>query len=135
MKTLDPIKLLALRPHPEGGHFRETIRTDPGPDGRSRMTAILFHLAAGERSHWHRVDADEVWLWHAGKPLTLLVEGVGKITLGPALEHGEQLQAIVPAGRWQSAEVTEGWALITCVVAPGFEFNGFELAAPGWSPL
>ncbi len=128
-------KLLGLIPHPEGGHFRETIRTADGPDGRSRMTAILFLLAAGERSHWHRVDADELWLWHSGMGLTLSIEGEQPITLGPKLECGQALQAIVPAGSWQSAEVANGWALVTCVVAPGFEFSGFELAAPGWSPI
>ncbi|ATY34870.1 cupin (plasmid) [Sphingomonas psychrotolerans] len=131
---VDLITLLDLQPHPEGGHFRETIRTADGPDGRSRMTAILFLLAEGERSHWHRVDADEVWLWHSGTPLTLWIDGQDPIFLGPDAGRGQQVQAIVPAGTWQSAEVATGWALMTCVVAPGFEFGGFELAPPGWSP-
>jgi len=128
------IKLLDLQPHPEGGHFRETIRTADGPDGRSRLTAILFLLAAGERSHWHRVDADEVWLWHSGTALTLRIDREAIVTLGPDVDRGHQVQAIVPAGAWQSAEVSTGWALVSCVVAPGFQFSGFELAPQGWSP-
>jgi predicted cupin superfamily sugar epimerase len=128
------IQLLDLRPHPEGGHFRETIRLADGPDGRSRMTAILFLLQEGERSHWHRVDADEVWLWHSGTSLTLSIGGTDVVTLGADLLHGHELQAVVPAGAWQSAEVASGWALVTCVVAPGFNFSGFELAPPNWSP-
>lgn len=131
---MELIKLLNLHPHPEGGHFRETMRTADGPDGRPRLTAILFLLAAGERSRWHRVDADEVWLWHSGTALTLLIDGQKVITLGPNVDRGQQVQAIVPAGTWQSAEVATGWGLVTCVVAPGFEFSGFELAPPGWSP-
>lgn len=112
------IEQLDLSPHPEGGHFRETIRLADGPDGRSRMTAILFLLQEGERSHWHRVDADEVWLWHSGTSLTLRIEGNEPVTLGADLSQGQELQAIVPAGAWQSAEVSSGWALVTCIVTP-----------------
>ena len=128
------IEQLDLSPHPEGGHFRETIRLADGPDGRSRMTAILFLLEEGERSHWHRVDADEVWLWHSGTSLTLRIEGNEPVTLGADLSQGQELPAIVPAGAWQSAEVSSGWALVTCIVTPGFNFSGFELAPPDWSP-
>jgi uncharacterized protein len=128
------IERLALAPHPEGGHYRETVRVADGPDGRSRMTAILFLLQAGERSHWHRVDADELWLWQAGAPLALAIEGEARVTLGGDVARGQQLQALVPAGRWQSAEADAGWTLVSCVVAPGFAFDGFELAPPGWSP-
>ncbi|RXD06637.1 cupin domain-containing protein [Sphingomonas sp. UV9] len=128
------IEQLGLSPHPEGGHFRETIRLADGQDGRSRMTAILFLLQEGERSHWHRVDADEVWLWHSGTSLTLRIEGNEPVTLGADLSQGQELQAIVPAGAWQSAEVNSGWALVTCIVTPGFNFSGFELAPPNWSP-
>lgn len=130
----DLIERLALAPHPEGGHYRETVRVADGPDGRSRMTAILFLLQAGERSHWHRVDADELWLWQAGAPLALAIEGQARVTLGGDVARGQQLQALVPAGRWQSAEADAGWTLVSCVVAPGFAFDGFELAPPGWSP-
>ncbi len=131
---MELIEKLKLTPHPEGGHYRETIRTGAGPDGRSRMTAILFLLCEGERSHWHRVDADELWLWQSGAPLTLLLEDNRTVTLGPDVARGEQLQALVRAGRWQAAEVARDWALVSCVVAPGFEFGGFELAPPNWSP-
>lgn len=128
------IERLALARHPEGGHYRETVRAADGPDGRSRMTAILFLLEPGERSHWHRVDADELWLWQAGAPLALVVEGQPPVTLGGNVARGQQLQALVPAGRWQSAEADAGWTLVSCVVAPGFTFDGFELAPPGWAP-
>ncbi|MGK6322474.1 cupin domain-containing protein [Sphingomonas sp. DT-51] len=128
------IRQLDLRPHPEGGHYRETLRLPDGPDGRSRMTAILFLLGAGERSHWHRVDAAELWLWHAGSPLTLTIDREAPVRLGAAVASGELPQVLVPAGAWQAAEAADGWALVSCVVAPGFDFAGFELAAPGWSP-
>lgn len=88
---------------------------------------------AGGRSHWHRVDADELWLWHGGSPLTLRM-GVEEIVLGGDLLAGQQVQAMVPAGVWQSAEADRGWALVSCVVTPGFDFAGFELAPPDWSP-
>ncbi len=126
------VRGLDLSPHPEGGHFRETVRLPAGVDGRSRMTAILFILGAGERSHWHRVDADELWLWHAGSPLTLRIGGT-QMRLGSDIGGGEQVQAMVPAGVWQSAEADTGWALVSCVVTPGFSFEGFELAPPNWS--
>jgi predicted cupin superfamily sugar epimerase len=127
------VRQLALTAHPEGGHYRETARLPAGADGRSRMTAILFLLNAGEQSHWHRVDADELWLWHAGSPLTLRI-GTGQAVLGCDVLAGEQVQALVPAGTWQSARADSGWALVSCVVSPGFEFDGFELAPPDWSP-
>ena len=131
------IQLLGLEPHPEGGHFRETFR-DPSPvGGRAASTAIYFLLARGERSHWHRVDAAEVWHWYAGDPLSLAVNEGGATTLlrlGADLLAGERPQAVVPAGAWQSAESLGAWTLVGCTVAPGFEFTGFELAPPGWTP-
>jgi len=134
----DIIRLLGLQPHPEGGHFCETFRDAPGPDGRERSTAIYFLLKRGERSHWHRVDAAEVWHFHAGAPLTLRIapEGalVETIRLGPDLASGERPQAVVPAGVWQAAESVGAWTLVGCTVAPGFRFAGFELAPPGWQP-
>lgn len=132
--SADIIQQLRLAPHPEGGHYRETLRLPAGPEGRSPMTAILFLLEAGERSHWHRVDAAELWLWHAGAPLTLRIEGGELIRLGSAIDDGEQPQGLVPAGQWQSAEADRGWALVSCVVSPGFDFAGFELAPPRWQP-
>ncbi len=100
-------------------------------------TSILFLLAAGERSHWHRVDASEIWLWHAGAPLRLGIAGGAKrqeVRLGLDLAAGEALQAVVPTGTWQDAESLGGWSLVSCVVAPAFEFAGFEMAPPEWSP-
>lgn len=128
---------LALTPHPEGGHYRETIRHADPAGGRARMTAILFLLDVGERSHWHRVDAEELWLWHAGAPLTLSIaddSGIVRHRLGGDIAGGETPQALVPTGAWQAAEARDGWALVSCVVTPGFDFAGFELAPPGWEP-
>jgi hypothetical protein len=132
------IARLDLKPHPEGGHFRETFR-DPrrDADGRSVSTAIYFLLARGERSHWHRIDAVEVWHYHAGSPLTLeIADGDSRrvVALGPDLAAGHVPQAIVPARAWQAAESTGDWTLVGCTVSPGFEFAGFELAPKGWAP-
>lgn len=131
------ISRLDLKPHPEGGHFVETFRDSPGPDGRSRATAIYFLLRAGERSHWHKVDASEMWFWHAGAPLKLSVAEGGvtrKIMLGADLVAGEDPQAVVPAHAWQAAESMGAWTLVSCAVAPGFDFAGFTLAPPDWAP-
>jgi predicted cupin superfamily sugar epimerase len=124
---------LRLSPHPEGGHFREIWRDAPSGGGRGAATSIYFLLAEGERSHWHRVDAAELWLWQSGAPLLLQVNAA-QIRLGPDLGAGESLQAVVPAQAWQAAESLGAWTLVSCVVAPAFEFSGFELAPPGWSP-
>jgi predicted cupin superfamily sugar epimerase len=132
------IRLLDLKPHPEGGHFRETFRDSRTIDGRAASTAIYFLLARGERSHWHRVDAVEVWHWYAGAPLALEISQsagcVDQVTLGNDLSAGERPQAIVPARAWQAAHSHGAWTLCGCTVAPGFEFSGFELAAKAWSP-
>jgi predicted cupin superfamily sugar epimerase len=128
------VRALDLRPHPEGGHFRETWRDQPADGGRGVGTAILFLLAAGQRSHWHRVDAAEMWLWQAGAPLTLEIHGAEDIVLGPDMREGHALQGLVPAGHWQAAQSQGAWTLVSCVVTPAFRFEGFELAPPGWSP-
>jgi predicted cupin superfamily sugar epimerase len=137
MTAAEVIRRLGLAPHPEGGHFRETFR-DPRTDasGRAASTAIYFLLARGERSHWHRVDAAEIWHFHAGSPLLLHIADRKPETLrlGVDLAAGEQPQGIVPAGAWQAAETTGDWTLVGCTVAPGFEFAKFELAPPGWAP-
>ncbi|BAQ15487.1 hypothetical protein of Cupin superfamily [Methyloceanibacter caenitepidi] len=129
---------LALQPHPEGGWFRETFRDEAGTDGRAHSTAILFLLAAGDVSHWHRVDAVETWHWYAGAPLALRVADeaglVQEITLGSDIFGGQQPQAVVPANAWQSARSLGDWTLVGCTVAPGFQFEGFELAPQGWEP-
>ncbi len=134
----DIIRLLDLKPHPEGGYFRETFRDATPIGGRAASTAIYFLLARGERSHWHRIDAVEIWHWYSGAPLTLEIAAVpGRIeraTLGADLAGGERPQAIVPAQAWQAAQSLGDWTLCGCAVAPGFDFKGFELAPPGWSP-
>ena len=128
------IAALGLHPHPEGGHYRETWRDTPADGTRGAGTAILFLLRAGERSHWHRVDAAELWLWHAGAPLRLLREPGPDLTLGPNLAAGEALQGFVPPHAWQAAEPLGAWTLVSCTVSPAFRFEGFELAPPGWAP-
>lgn len=136
-RAADIVARLGLIPHPEGGHFRETFRDSPGPDGRARSTAILFLLAKGERSHWHRVDATEIWHFHAGDPLLLDIDDGrrrSRMTLGPDVLNGCFPQGVVPAGAWQAAESTGAWSLVGCTVAPGFDFKGFELAPPGFDP-
>ena len=134
----DIIARLGLKPHPEGGHYRETFRDSScDANGRSRSTAIYFLLARGERSHWHRIDAVEVWHYYAGDALTLRIADGSEtriITLGPDIAAGEAPQAIVPAHAWQAAESTGEWTLVGCTVAPGFEFAKFELAPKGWHP-
>lgn len=140
MPVLDPsaiIATLGMRPHPEGGHYVETFK-DAAGDGRPASTAIYYLLKAGERSHWHRVDAAEVWHHYAGAPLALSLSERGdtatRHVLGPDLPAGERPQVVVPAGVWQAAESLGDWTLVGCTVAPGFRFEGFELAAPGWAP-
>jgi predicted cupin superfamily sugar epimerase len=131
------IAKLGLHPHPEGGWYRQTW---VGPDlhigtkTRASGTAILFLLKAGERSHWHRVDADEIWIWNAGAPLMLsLGETVARdIRMGPEVLGGDVVQAVVPAGHWQAAHSLGDWSLVTCTVSPGFRFEGFDLADPGF---
>ena len=136
----DIIRLLDLKPHPEGGHYCQTFRDPRTIDGtRAASTAIYFLLARGERSHWHRVDAVEVWHYHAGAPLALEIAATAKgpvqrITLGGDLAAGERPQAVVPAQAWQAAQSLGDWTLVGCTVAPGFEFAGFELAPQGWTP-
>ena len=137
--AVDIIARLELKPHPEGGYYRETFR-DARTDaqGRARSTAIYYLLARGDRSQWHRIDAVEIWHYYSGAPLTLGIANEGcaphTITLGPDVGAGERPQAIVPAGAWQSAESTGDWTLVGCSVAPGFEFAKFELAAKDWQP-
>jgi uncharacterized protein len=138
LSAADVIRQLALAPHPEGGHYRETFRDVHSLEGgRPASTAIYFLLARGERSHWHRIDAVEVWHWYAGAPLDLSMTTGGSTTfvrLGPALASGEEPQAIVRANAWQMAETTGDWTLCGCTVAPGFDFRFFELAPKDWAP-
>ncbi len=133
----DVIHALNLKPHPEGGHYRETFRDARQIDGRAASTAILFLLARGERSHWHRIDAVEIWHFYDGAPLKLsVVDGSTEeiIRLGADIAAGETPQVTVPARAWQAAESLGDWSLVGCTVAPGFTFEAFELAPAGWSP-
>ena len=134
------IARLGLQPHPEGGHYRETFR-DPAADadGRARSTAILFLLGPGETSEWHRVDAVEIWHYHAGAPLVLTLSPNGHDAsahhLGPNLAAGQMPQLVVPTLCWQTATSLGAWTLVGCTVAPGFRFEGFEMAPPDWRPV
>ncbi|MGC1498181.1 MAG: cupin domain-containing protein [Sulfitobacter sp.] len=121
---------LNLAPHPEGGYFRQSWIAQN--EGRATGTCIYFLLKAGQGSHWHRVDATEIWLYHAGAPLML---SLAETDAGPATEHlltpdlnaGEP-QIIVPENHWQAARSTGEYTLVSCTVSPGFRFEGFTLA-------
>lgn len=132
------IARLALVPHPEGGHYRETFRDPRTLDGRSVGSAIYYLLDTGEVSEWHRVDAAEIWHWHAGAPLVITQSPNGHDAaaahLGPDLARGQQPQIVVPAGHWQTATSLGAWTLVGCTVSPAFEFSGFEMAPPDWRP-
>jgi len=138
MTADDIIAHLGLTPHPEGGHFRQTWIANAKPGERASGTAIYFLLKAGERSHWHRVDATEIWLYHAGAPLTL---SLSASDLGPAHDHilgpdlaaGQAPQIIVPKDHWQAAQSTGDWTLVSCTVSPAFQFDGFTLADPDFT--
>lgn len=136
------IDTLRLEPHPEGGWYRETWRGPQGADGRAIGTAIQFLLKSDQRSHWHRIDAHELWIWQAGDPLMLLTaadeaESATKCTLGRSVTQGQLTQVVVEPREWQSAQpvaASAGYTLVSCVVTPGFEFEKFELAPDGWYP-
>ena len=134
----DIIRLLGLKPHPEGGHYRETWRADAALGERACGTAIYYLLEAHEVSRWHRVDAEEIWHWYAGAPLTLGLSHDGRTTetliLGPDLLHKARPQIIVPRYCWQTARSQGDWTLVGCTVSPGFTFDGFEMAPRGWEP-
>ena len=139
MTAAELIKVLALQPHPEGGHYRETFRDDAevGPQGRAASTAIYFLLQAGEVSRWHTVDAVEIWHYYAGDPLEITVHRDGardRYVLGADIAAGQRPQVIVPVMAWQMARPLGAWTLVGCTVAPGFEFAGFTLAPPGFEP-
>ncbi|SHE43944.1 hypothetical protein SAMN05444339_101369 [Loktanella atrilutea] len=136
MTADDLIAHLDLSPHPEGGWYRQTWVADN--PGRPTGTAILFLLKAAEISHWHTVDATEIWFHHAGAPLILRQAATSAgpahaTVLGPKVLQGHAVQAIVPAGHWQSAQSTGDWSLVSCTVSPGFDFAGFTLTPPGFN--
>ncbi|WP_102225070.1 cupin domain-containing protein [Acidimangrovimonas sediminis] len=146
MTAEEIVARLNLAPHPEGGWYRETWRADLAESGgdagpldapRPTGTAILFLLAGGRPSHWHRVDATEIWHFHAGAPLILSTAATAEgpatdLTLGTDLAAGQMPQGIVPTQHWQAARTTGDWTLVGCTVSPGFRFEGFELAPPGF---
>lgn len=142
MTAEELIERLDLAPHPEGGWYRETFRSTSHAGRRAAATAVYYLIQPGQASHWNRVDADEIWLWHGGDPLDLRIadgdEGpVRSERLGGRLSEGEQPQLVVGAGCWQAAEPVggdAGYTFLSCVVAPGFQFSGYELARPGWAP-
>ena len=139
MQTADEIiRLLGLEAHPEGGHFRETWRAAAIAGERAAGTAIYYLLREGEVSHWHRVDATEIWHWHAGSPLELSLSPDGRSVerkqLGTSFSAGLRPQLLVPAHCWQSARSLGEWTLVGCTVSPAFEFSGFEMAPGGWQP-
>ena len=139
MSPEEIIRTLGMQPHPEGGHFVETWRDAPVDGGRGAGTAICYLLQAGEYSHWHRVDAAEIWHWYAGGPLALTISPDGHDAvaqhLGPEILAGQTPQVVVPKGHWQTAESLGGWTLVGCTVSPAFQFEGFELAPPDWRPV
>lgn len=133
------IRLLDLKPHPEGGHFRETFRdAHTDAEGRSVGTAIYYLLEAGETSEWHRCDAAEIWHYYAGAPLVITISPNGHDAsahhLGPNLASGQRPQIVVGKDEWQSATSLGAWTLVGCTVAPGFTFEGFEMAPKDWRP-
>lgn len=138
MTAEDIIDLLKLERHPEGGWYVQTFRDPDGIDGRANSTAIYYLLEGGDRSHWHTVDAVEIWHYHAGAPLELRLSDDGQtvrsVLLGADLISGQRPQGLVRKGEWQSARSLGDWTLIGCTVAPGFEFSGFRMAEPGWEP-
>ncbi|MGC6390974.1 MAG: cupin domain-containing protein [Alphaproteobacteria bacterium] len=135
MTADDIIATLQLKPHPEGGYYRETWVAEHSPGTRPTGTCIYFLLAEGMRSHWHKVDATEIWHFHSGAELLLTTSPTqhGPVTrhrLGPDLLKGARPQVIVPELVWQSAQSMGPWSLVSCTVSPGFQFEGFTLAPP-----
>jgi len=137
MTAEELIRTHQLVPHPEGGWYRETWRAKAGPGERAAASAVFYVMQPGEESHWNRVDADEIWLWHGGDPIDV---SIGEGDDGPVRTlrlDGTQPQVIVPRASWQAAVPVageSGFAFISCVATPAFEFSGFELAEAGWSP-
>lgn len=133
----DVIFTLGMQRHPEGGWYARTFEDAEKADGRARSTAIYYLLEADDTSHWHRIDAVEVWHFYAGSPLRLRISNgisADEHILGADIAAGQRPQIVVPSKAWQSAVSTGAWTLVGCTVAPGFEFSGFELADANWAP-
>lgn len=139
MTADEVVSLLNMQPHPEGGYYAETFRDEvTDATGRAASTLIYFLLPAGIVSRWHKVDAVETWHWYGGAPLELSISADGTqrqdLRLGNNLAAGERPQGIVPRNGWQQARSLGAWTLVGCTVAPGFQFEGFEMAPDGWEP-
>ncbi|MFT6397566.1 MAG: putative cupin superfamily sugar epimerase [Bradymonadia bacterium] len=134
MTSDEVIRTLGLAAHPEGGFYKELYRADA--DGRSPITSIYFLLDSTRPSHWHRIDASEIWYYHAGAALELRTfDGEHEsFVLGADLVSGQRPQAVVPPNAWQAARTLGEWTLVGCAVGPGFDFSTFELAPADWSP-
>lgn len=130
---------LDMQPHPEGGHYVETFRDASDGETRGAVTCIHFLLQLGEVSAWHRVDATEIWHFAAGDPLVLTLSANGHDAeakkLGTDLQAGQRPHIVVPPNCWQTAETLGRWTLVSCIVAPAFSFDGFDLAPPDWRPM
>ncbi|KZM51104.1 cupin domain-containing protein [Labrenzia sp. OB1] len=133
------VTLLRMQPHPEGGFYAETFRDEVTDEsGRAASTLIYFLLPEGVLSRWHKVDAVETWHWYAGAPLELSISPDGRakqvLAVGNDLAAGQRPQGVVPRDAWQQARSLGSWTLVGCTVAPGFQFEGFEMAPEGWEP-
>lgn len=137
MNAREIVDLLGLEPHPEGGYYKQMF-ADTASDERAYSTAIYYLLEGGSAGRWHRVDSAEVWHYYAGAPLRLTISPDGVTTseqiLGQDLRDGQRPQVVIPRGEWQSAQSLGNWTLVGCTVAPGFEFQYFEMAEEGWQP-
>jgi len=127
------IKFLQLQPHPEGGWYKQTWKSEDTLSGRASGTSIYFLLKAGEISHWHKIDSVEIWHYYDGSPLILRTadesnNGIETKILGPDLAKSHSPQLLVNKNLWQSAETTGDYTLVGCTVSPGFEFSKFTLA-------
>lgn len=133
------IAKLRLEPHPGGGHYRETWRADTDGDHRPSGSAAIHLLESGQRLAWHRVGSVEVWLFHDGGPLELVIAADEvarpvRHVLGPKVVEGEEPQVVVPAGAWRSARSLGTWSLAGRVASPASEVDGLEFAPAGWEP-
>ena len=143
-RATELIRELNLKPHPEGGYFREVFRSEhkvkPSDDrpARSALTAIYFLLVKGQHSRWHRVASDEAWHFHEGDPLVVYWidedNGVHEEMLASGPPNGRPL-CVVPAGCWQAAQPRGEYSLVGCTVGPGFDFEDFEMISPGSTEL
>lgn len=131
------VENLELLAHPEGGYFKEVYRSSNSfsPKGfqgeRSYSTSIYFLIEEGNVSHFHRIKSDEIWYYHAGDPLSVFViqknGELEELKIGPNVNQGEVLQAVVPAGTIFGSKSAGIYSLVGCMVAPGFDFQDFEL--------